>query len=447
MIESDETYRVKTLLIILLFYHSPPGSNCILDLKYQDDCKRFLKNGRFKEWIDKIGSISTDNLYGIAKDFEEKLFLKHLTMHQVYLDGIRDYFIGNYCEIAIPHFPLDILRLHEFQDMQENCLEKVVERFKNEIFNNNISETLTCKLFEDSEFQSEFCKKLQEGKTFAEVLKLTDVSDYPLPIIFWTKKYGLTLFSKKLWKFVEKEFTGEEKLLQFYLALFGECCKIDESYIKCSKDSLTSLAKLKSLVSNFKTQDKKNILHLLISSGMSDYDTHRCLTKVLEDVGDVNVTIDRDLLLMALTHKKCSRLLCIIEILNQLEDRSNTTENEFRECLFDPMNEALWELEWVVRICSVSSYDEKQPKIACVNFCSKSKDHQYLNDLLCRKSDMVSTIRSCMNACKIFHTQMLPNVVSKPRIQFRKGINVELRKLMEKSFEKLSKLDDLSLSF
>lgn len=97
-----------------------------------------------------------------------------------------------------------------------------------------------------------------------------------------------------------------------------------------------------------------NILHLLVSSNKPDYDANHFLCKILLDAPEQGISVDTHLLNLAFTHTKRSRLLCILKIINQLEGEQNISLNESIQCLIDPHYEAIWELEWTVRICIAS---------------------------------------------------------------------------------------------
>lgn len=189
-IDTDKSDGVKTLLLVLLFYQIPPGSNRVLDLKYREDCNEFLQQDCFKEWVHKMKPLQTENLYEIAKYLERKLLLKHLTMHEVYLNGVRDYFMRKHWEVAVPHFPLDILRTDEFKDMSVERLKKLVERFKKEILRYAIPKTLSAKIFGDPSFERKFCEELHKENIFEKILLFPDIaSEYKLPVMFWANKY------------------------------------------------------------------------------------------------------------------------------------------------------------------------------------------------------------------------------------------------------------------
>lgn len=84
------------------------------------------------------------------------------------------------------------------------------------------------------------------------------------------------------------------------------------------------------------------------------------MMKIIKDSPDQRVAADMDLLTHALTDVKRSRLLCIIEILFQLNEGSKKREKLLGSYLVEPLNicpiEKNWELELGVRICIVLAY-------------------------------------------------------------------------------------------
>lgn len=428
-IKNDKSKGVKTLLLILLFYHSPPGMNYVLDLKYKEECIAFLESESLRELTKQMGPFSTANLNEIANKLQQQFLLKHLTMHRVYLDGVRDYFIREYFDAAVQHFPLDMLRTYDFH-MSSNNLEQLIERFKTELRSGNISETLCCKIFKDNQFEVEFCKQLQKDMIKKIICIPDKASAFKLQIIFWAQKNRLKTLSKKLWENVK-----ENKIFYFYLARFGECCEEDDSYIS-KIDGLPTVENLQTCVFNFRTPEKKNILHLVVSSDKSDYDAHCCLKKIVKESPQDAIYIDTDLLILALNHAGCSRLSCILEILNRLNERSTTCDRNIL-CKVDSNMEAFWNLEWVVRVCIVSAYNEIQPDIANIKFQTSSRDHERLEKLLDKKrmkqEEMALYIKSCFEEYNHLTLNTSWDSLKMEKRSFRKGIKPELKDALTKA--------------
>lgn len=443
-IETDNTYRVKTLLLILLFYQSPPGSNYVLDLKYREDCYEFLQQDCFKEWVEKIKPLQTENLHEKAKELERTLFLKHLTLHEVYLNGVRDYFMRTHWEVAVPHFPLDILRTDEFKNMSVECSKKLMERFKNEILQNIISKTLSSKIFEDPSFERKFCQKLHEENILKNILLVPDKSsEYKLPAIFWANKYHLKILSKKLWDVAEKNEHFDH--FQFYLARFGECCENDENFITSTPSTL-DVTNLKEVVRHFRTPGKETILHLIVSSEKSDYDAYCFLKTILQDIPELTTTVDTNLFKYALIHSKRSRLLCTLEIIHRLNFRSDIGMIEEIPCVIDRTNEAFWELEWIVRICVVWTYNEEQSGTKRIAFYPTAKDQRHLQELLDRSTlkqkDMVRILKACIEEREKSTPSSSGDIFKIDDIPFKEGLSSELKNFLLESIQEQLKKDD-----
>lgn len=443
-IDTDNTYRVKTLLLILLFYQSPSGSNYVLDLKYREDCYEFLKQDCFKEWVDKIKPIQAENLHEIAKKLERTLFLKHLTLHEVYLNGVRDYFLRTYWEVAVPYFPLDILRTGEFKNMSEECSNKLVERFKQEIMTNTISKTLSSTIFEDPSFERKFGEELHKENKLKDILLVPDKSsEYKLPAIFWANKYHLKILSKKLWDVAKTN----ERLdhFQFYLARFGECCGINEIFITCTPSPL-DVTNLKEIICHFRTSGKETILHLLVSSEKSDYDAYCFLRTILQDIPELANTVDTNLLKYALTHSKRSRLLCTLEIINRLIFRSDISMVESIPCVIDHTDETFWELEWIVRICIVWTHNEEQSGTKRIAFHPMAKDQRHLQELLDgstkKQKDMVRIMKACIEEREKSTQSSSGDILKIDDIPFKESLSSELKKSIFESIQEQLKKDD-----
>lgn len=443
-IETDNTYRVKTLLLILLFYQSPPGSNYVLDLKYREDCYEFLQQDCFKEWVDKIGPLQIENLHEIERKLEKKLFLKHLTLHEVYLNGVRDYFIRTHWEVAVPHFRLDILRTDEFKNMSVQCSKKLMERFKKEILQNTISKTLSSKIFEDPSFERKFCEELHKENILKNILLVPDKSsEYKLTAIFWANKYHLNILSKKLWDAAERNERFDH--FQFYLARFGECCGNDENFITCTPFPL-DVTNLKERICHFRTSEKETILHLVVSSEKSDYDAYCSLRTILQDIPELATTVDTNLFEYALSHSKRSRLLCTLEIINRLKSRSDISKIESIPCVIDHTDETFWELEWIVRICVVWTHNEEQCRTKRIAFHPMAKDQRHLKKLLDgstkKEKDMIRIMKACIEEREKSTPSTSGDILKIDDIPFKESLSSELKKSILESIQEQLKRDD-----
>lgn len=381
-IKKDKTNGVKTLFLILLLYHTKPGSYNKMDFRYGEDWLVFLKERCSEALIEDMKPLNFEDLNEKATELKDKILVKHHSMyefkHQIYLEGLTDYFLREHFEVAVQHFPLYILRTCEFQTIAERRLIILVSRLIQELFKSALSEALSCRIFERDEFEQRFCNELQKEEKLKELIYIPDkASPFSLPIIFWANKYGLKRLSKCLWHFVDT--IKEDVHFQFYLARFGECCENNENYITRISTPL-NVNDVRISVCHFRFAGKKNILHLLISSDKSDNDAHRFMMKIINDSPNERVAADMDLLTCALTHVKNSRLLCIIEILFQLNEGSTKHEQLSGSCLVEPLNkhpnDTFWELELGVRICIVLAYNKIHSLTECVETTFVKKNRQ-----------------------------------------------------------------------
>lgn len=443
-ITKDDTNGVKTLFLILLMYHSQPVSNHRMDFRYSEDCLGFLKKKCSESLINEMKPLQFENLNERAKELEGKILIKHCSMyefqHQIYLEGLSDYFFREHFEVAVQNFQLEILRTYEFHDISEEYFSILAHRLIQELFKSALSEALSCRLFERSEYEERFCKELQKEGKLVELLYIPDKAPlFSLPIIFWANKYGLKKLSTFLWFFVEKNTNKEDVHLQFYLARFGECCENDENYITRTTMPI-DVNDYRVSVCNYKFSGKRNILHLLISSDKLDYDAHRFMMKVLTDSPDENVAVDLDLLTLALTNVKSSRLLCITEILFQLNEGTKNHEELPGSCLVESLNtcpiDKFWELELGVRICIVSAYKKINMLTDCVQtrfVRGNSHFRALFQEEKITQNEMARLIKICVAECHKFLTSSSENTFDGKEIRFGSLICRELMKAVESS--------------
>lgn len=330
--ERKDKHGVKTLFLVIMFYQSSGEPNHSLELKYKKECMEICS----EELLKKMEPLNFDNLTERAEELKESVLIKHGLMyefkHKIYLDGVIDYFFREHFDVAVRHFPLDVIHSYEFQYMPEDRWLNLMDRLLNEIMKNEVSKVLSCKIFEEPEFEMKFCEKVHKENKIGKLIVILDQSSkFELPIIFWAAKYGLEKLSTLLWDFVKE--TKEQEELQFYLARFGDCCQKDESYIRHATFPLID-EDLKATVYRFRASDSKktNILHLLVSSNKLDYDACCSLRKILLDASEQSIHVDSHLLNLALTHTKRSRLLCTSEIYNHLIGRQNVSHIESTQC-------------------------------------------------------------------------------------------------------------------
>lgn len=443
-ITKDNTNGVKTLFLILLMYHSQPVSNHKMDFRYSEEWLGFLKEKCSESLINDMKPLKFENLNERAKELEGIILIKHFAIyefqHQIYLEGLSDYFFRIHFEAAVQHFPLDILRTYEFHDISETRFNILAHRLIQELFKSALSEALICRLFERSECEERFCNELQKEGKLIELLYIPDkASPFSLPVIFWANKYGLKKLSKFLWHFVEKNTNKEDVHSQFYLARFGECCENDENYITRTS-MLLDVNDYRVLVCHYRFSGQRNILHLLISSDKSDYDAHRFMMKILTDSPDEKVAVDLDLLTLALTNVKNSRLLCIIEILFQLNKGTKNHEQLPGSCLVESLNtcpiDKFWELELGVRICIVSAYKKINMLTDCVQ-TRFVKGNSHIRALFqeekIAQTEMAQIIKICVAECHKCLPSSSENTFDGKEVRFSSLICRELMQAVESS--------------
>lgn len=438
----DKTDGVKTLFLILLIYHSKPGSNYKMDFRYSEDWRSFIKEKCSESLINEMEPLNFENLNERAKELEGKILIKHFSIyefqHQIYLEGLSDYFFRNHFEVAVQHFPLDILRTYEFQDISEKRLSILVNRLIQELFKNALSVALSCRIFENDECEQMFCIELLKEEKLKDLLYIPDkASPFSLPVIFWANKYGLKKLSKLLWHFVETK--QEDVHSQFYLARFGECCENDENYITHLSMPI-DVNDIRTSVCHFRFSGQRNILHLLISSDKSDNDAHQFMMKVINDSTDENVGMDMDLLALALTNVKRSRLLCISEILIHLTESSRKEDKLPNSCLIVPLNtypfDTFLELELGVRFCIVLAYKKIHTLTNCVNtkFAKESRHFRPLfKAAKIPQTEMARLIKNCIEECQKSLPSSSENSFDNKHVRFDGLICGELIKVVESS--------------
>lgn len=443
-ITKDNTFGVKTLFLILLMYHSQPVSNHKMDFRYSEEWLDFIKEKCSEALINGMKPLKFKNLNERAKELEGNILIKHFSMyefqHQIYLEGLSDYFFREYFEVVVQHFPLDILRTYEFQDISEEHFNILARRLIQELFKSALSEALSCRLFERSECEERFRDELKKKGKLKDLLYIPDkASPFSLPVIFWANKYGLKKLSTFLWDFVEKNTSKEDVHSQFYLARFGECCENDENYITRTS-MLLDANDYRVPVCNFRFSGKRNILHLLISSDKSDNDAYRFMMKILTDSPDENVAVDLDLLTLALTNVKSSRLLCIIEILFQLNEVTKNQEELPGSCLVESLNtcpiEKVWELELGVRICIVSAYKKINMLTDCVQtrFVQENSNFGALfKEEKIAQTEMARLIKICVAECQKSLPSNSENTFDDKEVRFGSLICRELMKAVKSS--------------
>lgn len=463
-IDNDDSHCVKTLFLFLLFYTSPCSfkPNKILDLRCGQDIREYLVNPRVasKELFDGMVPLNFENLSNVAKRLRFTILIKQYSMyefkHQIYFDGASDYFFRNHTEVAVHHFPLDILRQYAFPDASIDVWREIIKRFTRELqeginkqeiehnitaCRNRIPEILSCKIFEKVQFEKEFSYELKKSNLLNKLLFSKE-----LRFTFWTSMFGLRILSEI------SSYLGEEHSdYQFYQSRYSECCEKEKKYLYNDTTTM-DLISLKRKVWDFKSSDGKSILHLVLCSERSDYEAHCILTRILNDTYWENVFQNNDLLNCALEQTKCSRIVCILEILRkQNETLSGRTKLDISSVIakITPGNvyNIHLELEFLVRICIILAHDESPTENANLNFNTIKASFPFVTKLLRGKlnsqSEMRKVIEECIKRCP---SSELPAIEPKS-IPYTDRIGLELKQAIRDSVRVLSCKDKLLIEW
>lgn len=366
----DKSNGAMTLFLILLFYtHSIDAKTMRgLDFKYGRKCRDYLEEMVSKNFIDKM-KLDFENLYERANDLKDTILVKVSSMfefkHQIYKEGVVDYFCRERenatCMYSIEYLPLGILRSYHFSDATSETWmhinQRLMKEFKSiqniamdeyELKAKKAAEVFSCKIFECHAFEKEFSKEFEE--TLKKDCTLQEyLLNRKLHLSFWIGRYHLNTLLKTAMNHVD-----QYKDHQFYQALLGECCKEDKRY-SIHLTSHIDLDTLKKKVFDFKTSSGKSIQHLILQSDKLDCDAHNVLAKVLKDAADQHLLQDNDLLECSMEELSCSRLLCILEILQRqnnipTERIINSISGTIKKMNSYEYNVCL-ELEMLVRVC------------------------------------------------------------------------------------------------
>lgn len=418
-IAKDDTNGVRTLFLVLLFYHTQSGSKFThrLDLRYEEDCRQYLVKTVSEAFVESMEPLLFKNLYDTAMGLKDVILVKHANMfefkHQIYLEGVSDYFFRHpkYSEVAVKNFPLDILRPYEFQGALENILRDIIQRFKKEIFK-GMQAVLSCKIFGKSEFESKFCEELNKDKILQRLLfNPNEILEKELPFTFWTSKYHLKILSESALAAVRGMNQRSDYL--FYQARLGECCKTDKKYFANSTNSTTGLGNAEQLVWNFKTPTGGSILHVILSSDMPDYEANTILLKLLNDAAKQNNLMDTDLLKCAMEQMLYSRIACMLSI---LQNEKVESEKISISCIVKKISSckkynARLELEFLVRICILLAHGLMRK--TCAKLPSVNQEFRLVEELLHEKHSqqkMSAIIQRCISKCKITETETTDSI-------------------------------------
>lgn len=458
-IEKDNSNSVKTLFMFLLFYTNPgsfkPSRG--LDLKYGEEIRDYLENTKVapENFLNEMEPLNFENLHTTADSLLYTILVKPSTMfefkHQIYLDGASDYFLRKYSDVAIRYFPLDIIRSYAFPDAFTSDWDILHQRFKRELQKNLslqetemdiessksvIPEVLSCKIFDNEQFEINFTEELKKsGALYFSLL------NKKLCFAIWASRFGRKTLLAAAFSFVE------HSDYLFYQGLFSECFGTDKKYYSISSEDL-DLGTLKDKVWKFKTADGKSILHLIISSDRPDNEAHLVLEKMLKDTREQDVLLINDLLKCASEHRMCSRILCMLELFGKQNEsltgyKPPGVSNVIAQLKISKDYDEHLELEFLVRICIVLANWEAPTKKVNTDHKSIDKRFRHVRNLLGgnvhTQSRMTKIIKDCIAE---YQTLFLPCSETK-NIPFTERIGSELKQAICDSVQILSKKRNL----
>lgn len=441
--------------MFLLFYTSlgsfKPSRG--LDFKNGEEIRDYLENTKVapENLVNEMDPLNFENLHTTAESLIYTILVKPSTMfefkHKIYRDGASDYFLRKYSDVAIHNFPLDIIRSYAFPDAYTSDWGNLRQRFKRELQKNIslqetemdiescksvIPEVLSCKIFDDEQFEINFTEELKKNSAI-----YFSLLNKKLCFAFWASRFGRKTLLAAAYSFVE------HSDYQFYQGLFSECFGKDKKYYSTPSADL-DLITIKHKVWKFKTADGKSILHLVVSSDRPDYETHLVLEKILRDTWEQDVLLINDLLKCASEHRTCSRILCMLELLGK-QNKSLTgykppdVSNIIAQLKLIKDYNAHLELEFLVRICLVLAVCEAPIKKVNTDYNSIDERFLRVRKLLGgnehTQSRMTETIKECLAKCQ---TSILPSLETKS-IPFTDRIGSELKQAIQDSVQVLSR--------
>lgn len=418
----DNTNGAMTLFLILLFYtHSIDAKTMRrFDLKYGGKCREFLEGMVSKDFVDKM-KLDFNNLSERANDLKDTILVKVSSMfefkHQIYKEGVVDYFFTENAThmYSIKYFPLGILRSYKFSHATSKTWmhinRRLIKEFRSiqnipmdeyELKARKAAEVFSCKIFECNAFEKEFSKAFEE--TLKKDCTLQDyLLNRKLNISFWIGRYHLNTLLKTAMNLVD-----QYKDHQFYQALLGECCKEDKRYsVHLTSD--IDLDSLKKKVFCFQTSSCKSIQHLVLQSDKLDCDAHTILAKVLKDAADQNLFQDNKLLECSMEEMSCSRLLCILEILQRQNNLPTERIMNLISRMIEKMNSYEYnvclELEMLVRVCILLIHfdiQELSPVAVVCPIVNSEFDtvKKMLSGFETTISEKTNLIRLCIEKCQ-----------------------------------------------
>lgn len=164
------------------------------------------------------------------------------------------------------------------------------------------------------------------------------------------------------------------------------------------------------------------------------------MMKIINDSSDLKVAADMNLLTCALTHVTRSRILCIIEILFQLNESSKKHEQILSLCLVEHLNknpmEEFWKLELVVRISIVLAYNKIDSLTECVEtrFVKENRKFtQLFQGVEIKQTEMAQYIEMLIKSCNKSIPSSSQKTLDDNKIRFEGSICRELFEAIKSS--------------
>lgn len=292
-IKSDKTNRTKSLFFFLFFFewHSKVDKMEKLDLENGSSCKRFLTKIS-PNLITNFEPFDFNGLEDIYKKLSGAFFKevgeggehKYTFEHESVREAVGAYFCEAYFIETVKHFPLDIIKIQVYENLNEIQKYTLAARLLYEALDQQLSQVFACKIFKNEEFSIFFNSKLQKKDNYTVDLLLTMTnksSTVKLPTIFWTSRYDIFPLTELLYEFVkEREISPD---YQLYVMLFGMCCAKREGMLKTVNGMFQdNIEKLQNYVLAFTDDENNYIPHIVIASKGSDKFALNVLKKIFQ---------------------------------------------------------------------------------------------------------------------------------------------------------------------
>ena len=436
-IDNDNTGCVKSLFLILLFWLCPGESTRrtgLLDLK----SNMSFHHSAVHEMLENIEKYTYEGLDEKAQELEGKYLIKNENMyefkHQIYLEGVGNYFLRHYFKFAIKYFSIDILKFCDGLDLSKDDFDDTIKRTRKDLGDRLYSKILSWDILQNAMVQQAVCDSLSTAEFRDQLLTSVDeTSALKFPFIFWASKYKLSKLANFIIDICENNRWKMRN--QCLFAMLGEYCAVDEHYIK-SIDSPQDIKELRSKICAFRNSNQETVLHLLLSSDKSDYNAARFFEILFEEPQGLESKVDTDILKVALKHQLNSRIICILKTLNIIKSKYTQNNNSIAGVMAKsdwefPSNKKHFELEIVCRICILAVYGA-DVSLEAFNYCTnlRYRDHiPALSDEIKNKmAARIETLQQNLPSCQL----------SKPEIPSMSNMTPQLEEAIRKSIQILA---------